>query len=54
MMSSTTTANLAGLYTRRSGRYKRPPIVGLPLAIAAIAVLRAFATRFPQRSPPAS
>jgi EmrB/QacA subfamily drug resistance transporter len=45
MLSSTTTANLAGLYTRRSGRYKRPPIVGLPIAIAAIAVLAIFATQ---------
>ena len=43
MLSSTITANLAGLYSRRHGRYKRPPLVGLPLTIAAVAVIAVFA-----------
>jgi EmrB/QacA subfamily drug resistance transporter len=44
MVSSTLTANLAGLMTRRSGRYKRPPILGLPITIVSVAALAIFAT----------
>ncbi len=44
MVSSTLTANFAGLMTRRSGRYKRPPILGLPIAIVSVAALAVFAT----------
>jgi EmrB/QacA subfamily drug resistance transporter len=43
MLSSVVTANLAGLYSRRTGRYKRPPVVGLPLTIAAVVVIALFA-----------
>ena len=44
MLSSTITANVAGAWTRRHGRYKRPPLVGLPLTIVCVAVLAALAT----------
>ena len=43
MLSSTLTANIAGRYTRRHGRYKRPPLVGLPLTILCLALLAFFA-----------
>ena len=43
MLSSTITANVAGRYTRRHGRYKRPPIVSLPLTILCLFLLAAFA-----------
>ena len=43
MLSSTITANVAGRYTRRHGRYKRPPIVALPLTILCLFLLAAFA-----------
>jgi EmrB/QacA subfamily drug resistance transporter len=39
MLSSTLTANLAGQYSRRSGRYKPPPLIGLPVAALSLAVL---------------
>jgi EmrB/QacA subfamily drug resistance transporter len=45
MMSSVVTANVAGVYTRRQGRYKRPPVVGLPITAVSVAVLAIFATR---------
>ena len=45
MVSSTLTANLAGLMTRRSGRYKRPPILGLPITIVSVTALALFATQ---------
>ena len=44
MLSSTITANLAGAYSRRHGRYKRPPLVGLPLTIVFVALLAALAS----------
>ncbi len=43
MLSSTITANLAGRYTRRRGRYKRPPFVSLPVTIVSLAVVALFA-----------
>jgi Major Facilitator Superfamily. len=43
MLSSTLTANLAGRYTRRHGRYKRPPLVGLPLTVVCLLLLAFFA-----------
>jgi EmrB/QacA subfamily drug resistance transporter len=45
LLSSTITANLAGRWTRRSGRYKRPPLVGLPVTVLALAVVALFADR---------
>jgi EmrB/QacA subfamily drug resistance transporter len=44
MFSSTITANLAGRYSQRSGRYKQPTLVGLPVAVAGLAVLAYFST----------
>ena len=45
MLSSTLTANLAGQHSRRSGRYKRPPLVGLPVSIAALGIVAFLADR---------
>jgi MFS family permease len=45
MLSSTVTANVAGRWSRRAGRYKRPTMLGLPLAIAAVALVAALADR---------
>jgi EmrB/QacA subfamily drug resistance transporter len=45
MLSSTLTANLAGQYSRRSGRYKPPPLIGLPVAALSLAVLPLIAER---------
>jgi EmrB/QacA subfamily drug resistance transporter len=45
MLASVFTANLAGQNTRKTGRYKRPPLIGLPLAIVALAVLALFCDR---------
>src|SRR5258708_40203553 len=39
LLSSAITANLAGRWTRHSGRYKRPPLVGLPVTVAALAFI---------------
>lgn len=39
MLSSTLTANLAGQYSRRTGRYKQPPLIGLPVAALSLGVL---------------
>ena len=49
MLSSTLTANLAGRYTRRHGRYKRPPLFGLPLTVA---LPRSSSPSSPRISPP--
>src|SRR6266851_6995419 len=43
LLSSAITANVAGRWTRRSGRYKRPPLVGLPVTVLALAVLALLA-----------
>ncbi len=43
MLSSTITANLAGLYTRRRARYKLPPYVTLPVTIVVLVVMAFFA-----------
>jgi EmrB/QacA subfamily drug resistance transporter len=43
MLSSVVTANLAGLYTRRSGHYKLAPMVGLPITALGVGVLAVFA-----------
>jgi EmrB/QacA subfamily drug resistance transporter len=45
MLSAVLTANLAGRYSRRHGRYKLPPLVGLPVTAAAVAALGLFATQ---------
>jgi EmrB/QacA subfamily drug resistance transporter len=42
-LSSVLTANMAGRYSQRSSRYKRPPLIGLPVAIVALAVVAVFA-----------
>ncbi len=42
MLSSTLTANLAGRYTRRHGRYKRPPLFGLPVTILCLYIIALF------------
>ncbi len=42
MFASTVTANLTGRYSQRTGRYKQPPLVGLPVAIAALAAMAYF------------
>src|SRR5262249_17245135 len=39
MLWSTLTANLAGQYARRTGRYKPPPLIGLPVAALSLGVL---------------
>src|SRR5262249_45711841 len=45
MLGGVITANIAGQSTRKTGRYKRPPLIGLPVAIAALAVVALFADR---------
>ncbi len=45
MLSSTLTANMAGHYSQRTGLYKRPVLVSLPIAIGATALLALFADR---------
>jgi EmrB/QacA subfamily drug resistance transporter len=45
MLSTTLSAGFAGRWVSRSGRYKRPPLLGLPLAIAALLTLAALAGR---------
>jgi len=43
MLSSTITANMAGRWSRRSGRYRRPPLIGLPVTIIAFALAAVLA-----------
>jgi EmrB/QacA subfamily drug resistance transporter len=43
LFSSTVTAGLAGRYSRRTGRCKRPPLLGLPVSVAATALVAFFA-----------
>ena len=45
MLGGVVTANIAGQSTRKTGRYKRPPLIGLPVAVAALAVVALFAHR---------
>jgi EmrB/QacA subfamily drug resistance transporter len=45
LLSSAITANIAGRWTRHSGRYKRPPLVGLPVTVIMLAFLAFFADR---------
>jgi EmrB/QacA subfamily drug resistance transporter len=45
MLASVFTANLAGQNTRKTGRYKRPPLLGLPFAIVALGIVAFFAHR---------
>src|SRR5262245_34390230 len=45
MLASVFTANLAGQSTRRTGRYKRPPLLGLPFAVVALGIVAVFAHR---------
>jgi EmrB/QacA subfamily drug resistance transporter len=42
MFASTVTANYTGRYSQRTGRYKQPPLAGLPVAVAALAALGYF------------
>jgi EmrB/QacA subfamily drug resistance transporter len=39
MLSSTLTANLAGRYAHRTGSYKLPPLIGLPIAALSLGLL---------------
>jgi MFS family permease len=48
MVSTTVTASLSGRYITRTGTYRRPPMIGFPVAIAAALVL---ATLAPHASP---
>jgi MFS family permease len=47
VFSTCVSATLAGRYTRRVGRCKRPMLVGLPAAIIALALLAGFARTVP-------
>lgn len=42
MFASTITANYTGRYSQRTGRYKQPPLIGLPVAIAGLAAIAFF------------
>jgi EmrB/QacA subfamily drug resistance transporter len=42
MLSSTLTANFAGRYTHRTGSYKLPPLIGLPITAISLGVLPLF------------
>ncbi|MGK9233732.1 MFS transporter [Inquilinus limosus] len=44
MVSTTVTASLSGRYITRTGTYRRPPVIGLPVAILAVLALAAVAT----------
>ncbi|WP_225771322.1 MFS transporter [Inquilinus sp. Marseille-Q2685] len=44
MGSTTVTASLSGRYITRTGTYRRPPMIGLPVAIVAVLALAAVAT----------
>jgi EmrB/QacA subfamily drug resistance transporter len=39
LLSSTFTANFMGRYSRRRGRYKLPPLIGLPITVLALVLL---------------
>jgi EmrB/QacA subfamily drug resistance transporter len=43
MLLSTLTANMAGRYSQRTSLYKRPVLVGLPIAVVSAAVMALFA-----------
>lgn len=43
MVSGTLTAALGGRYVSRTGKYKLPPLIGLPISIIALLVLAALA-----------
>ncbi|HEX6979662.1 MAG TPA: MFS transporter [Alphaproteobacteria bacterium] len=45
LLSTSIASALAGRYNRRSGRYRRPPLISLPLAIAGLVVLGFVAGR---------
>jgi EmrB/QacA subfamily drug resistance transporter len=45
LLSSAITANLAGRWSRRSGRYKRAPLLALPLTVVALAMFAFIADR---------
>lgn len=42
-LASVLTANLAGQNTRKTGRYKRPPLFGMPVAIGVLAIMAFYA-----------
>ena len=44
-LASVLTANLAGQNTRKTGRYKRPPLIGMPIAIVVLAMVAFYADR---------
>jgi len=45
LLSSTLTATMAGVSSKRTGRYKRLPMTGLPFTVAAVVVLALVADR---------
>jgi len=45
LVSGSITSIFASRYSTRSGRYKRPPLISLPIAIAALIVMAVMATR---------
>ncbi len=47
MLSSCVTANSAGRYSQRTGFYKRPLMIGLPVSVASFGVLAMFAQQLP-------
>ncbi len=51
MLSTTLTAGLAGRWVSRSGLYKRPPMIGLPIAIVALLAVAALAAFSPTADP---
>jgi len=51
-LASVLTANLAGQNTRKTGRYKRPPLLGMPIAIVVLAIVAFYADRLSRRWPP--
>jgi EmrB/QacA subfamily drug resistance transporter len=42
MVASTVTANLTGRYSQRTGRYKPPPLISLPVAIVGLVAMAYF------------
>lgn len=44
MLSGTVTSQWGGMYQKRHGRYKRPPLLSLPVTILSLATAAAFAT----------
>lgn len=45
LLAASISATLAGRYSRRTGRYRPPPLVSLPLSIVSLAILALFGGR---------